>query len=77
MGTSEKYINDFPDTLIIEDSEKDIIYGDLNLDDTVNSIDLAFFKMYLLGLKDSLPSKNGISAADTTSASIDCIYCLI
>ncbi len=57
-------VNALPDTLIIEDSEKEMLFGDLNLDGIVNSIDLALLRKHLLGLKDSLPDMNGIGAAD-------------
>ncbi|NLL05618.1 MAG: alpha-2-macroglobulin [Clostridiaceae bacterium] len=35
---------------------EDILYGDLNGDDEVNSIDFALIRMYLLGLKSQLPT---------------------
>jgi len=63
-GEYKQYVETLPDTLIIEDLEDDILFGDLNLDNTVDSIDLALLKMYLLGIEKSLPTKNGVSLAD-------------
>lgn len=39
-------------------------YGDLNGDDTVNAIDYALLKSYLLGARTDFPSANGLKAAD-------------
>jgi len=40
------------------------MYGDLNGDETVNSIDYAYMKSYLLGMMKEFPSENGLIAAD-------------
>lgn len=42
----------------------EIKYGDLNGDDTVNAIDYALLKSYLLGTRTEFPSANGLKAAD-------------
>ncbi|AEV68415.1 glycoside hydrolase family 9 protein [Acetivibrio clariflavus] len=41
-----------------------VIFGDLNGDETVNSIDYAYMKSYLLGMMKEFPSENGLIAAD-------------
>ena len=41
-----------------------VIYGDVNADGNVNSIDFGFMRMYLLGLIDKFPSEKGFDQAD-------------
>ncbi|AEV68433.1 glycosyl hydrolase [Acetivibrio clariflavus] len=43
---------------------EDVIYGDLNGDKNIDSIDYAYLKMYLLGMIKEFPSDNGLKAAD-------------
>ncbi|HOQ00094.1 MAG TPA: glycosyl hydrolase 53 family protein [Acetivibrio clariflavus] len=44
--------------------DNDFVYGDVNGDKNVNSIDYALLKSYLLGLSSEFPYANGIKAAD-------------
>ncbi|WP_162862568.1 M6 family metalloprotease domain-containing protein [Acetivibrio cellulolyticus] len=46
-----------------------IIIGDVNGDNSVNSLDFAYTRMYLLGISSAFPSKNGIIAADVNADS--------
>jgi endoglucanase len=45
-------------------SNDKVLYGDLNGDKLINSIDLALMKRYVLGTISSFPSANGAKAAD-------------
>lgn len=45
-------------------SDDEFVYGDINGDKHVNSIDFALLKSYLLGLSREFPYENGIKAAD-------------
>ncbi|HOQ01420.1 MAG TPA: glycosyl hydrolase [Acetivibrio clariflavus] len=44
--------------------KEDVIYGDLNGDKNIDSIDYAYLKMYLLGMTKEFPADNGMKAAD-------------
>ncbi len=40
------------------------VYGDLNGDNKVNSLDLGYIKQYLLGMRKNFPAEYGLQAAD-------------
>lgn len=48
-------------------SNFEYIYGDLNGDKVVNSIDFALLRNYLLGFSREFPNDNGVKAADVNS----------
>lgn len=45
-------------------SPDELLYGDLNGDNTVDSLDFALLRQYLIGKTASLPAANGLKAAD-------------
>lgn len=57
-----------------DESTPEIVYGDVNGDGVVNSIDFAHMRKYLIGMVDDFPSTNGKIAADVTGdGSVDSI----
>ena len=55
-------------------SKDEFVYGDLNGDKLINSIDFALLRNYLLGFSREFPYDNGIKAADVNcSGSVDSI----
>lgn len=49
---------------VLETEEKSILYGDLNNDGVINSVDASMLKRYIIGIIDEFPSENGLVAAD-------------
>lgn len=55
---------DYLGVSMVQGTTSDYIYGDLNGDKLVNSIDFALLRNYLLGFSREFPYDNGIKAAD-------------
>lgn len=51
-------------------SDKAILYGDVNDDGAVNSIDFGFMRQYLLGIIQDFPSENAKKAADLDGSGV-------
>lgn len=49
---------------VFADNGSSFIYGDVNGDGEINSIDLVYLRKYILGSIDEFPIKDGIKAAD-------------
>ena len=52
----ERYLN--------QDINQDILYGDLNNDNIVNSLDCVLLSRFLLEIINEIPNEHGINAAD-------------
>jgi len=64
LETGYVFRNDLPVWKKLIESGQSIIYGDLNEDGDVDSLDLTILKRYLLRKIDKLPCQNGHIAAD-------------
>jgi hypothetical protein len=49
---------------VLETNETSILYGDLNNDGVINSIDSSLMTRYILGVIDKFPYEDGLTAAD-------------
>jgi len=58
QATSLNFVN------VLAETGNKIVYGDLNGDSSVNSLDLVYMRKYILGMIKEFPYENGIIAAD-------------
>ncbi len=63
-GNFQNLYNDSPSPATPTPSSNKYVIGDLNGDNSFNSIDFGYLRMYLLGMISSFPSEYGMLAAD-------------
>ena len=51
-------------SILAETEDNNVLIGDVNGDNNVNSIDLVYMKKYILGLVDTFPAETGLYCAD-------------
>jgi RHS repeat-associated protein len=63
-AVTKNYDYDAFGNLLTGESEAVILWGDVDGNGSVNALDFAYMRLYLLGFKNSFPAENGLKVAD-------------